>query len=91
MARRGAVTSRFKRHDAKVFISLLASDHIVSLYTNYVHLVFETSLEIIYRLIFKISTQGENYTLYTNLHVIEIFLTYMFFYYFYILKMIFNY
>lgn len=41
MARRGAVTSRFKHHDAKVFISLLASDHIVSLYTNYVHLVFK--------------------------------------------------
>lgn len=67
MARRGAVTSRFKHHDAKVFISLLASDHIVSLYTNYVHLVFKTSLEIIYQLIFKILTQGENYTLYTNL------------------------
>lgn len=79
MARRGAVTSRFKHHDAKVFISLLASDHIVSLYTNYVHLVFKTSLEIIYQLIFKILTQGEKYTLYTNLHVIEIFLTYMFF------------
>lgn len=79
MARRRAVTSRFKHHDAKVFISLLASDHIVSLYTNYVHLVFKTSLKIIYQLIFKISTQGENYTLYINLHVIEIFLIYMFF------------
>lgn len=80
MARRGAVTSRFKRHEAKVFIFLLASDHIVNLYKNYVHLVFETLLEIVCRLIFKISTQSENYTLYTNLHVIEIFLTYICFF-----------
>lgn len=30
MARRGAVTSRFKRHDAKAFTSSFASDYIVS-------------------------------------------------------------
>lgn len=62
MARRRAVTSRFKRHDAKAFTSL-ASDYIVSLYTNYVHLVFETSLEIIRRLIFKIYQHKKKTTL----------------------------